>query len=647
MKVVIIGGGIGGLTLANYLHNSHVDVVVNERAVGSKGGGHAFLMHTDGLAILRELIAGSETRLPGKAVDKFSLKRPDGDEVQCIQLDNWRCIKRTDLTSFLYHFLPAGCVKDHREFSHFIKEEGKVVAAAFVNGEVEYGDIFVGADGGFSKVRSAVFGAVDFKPGRVKEIVGIAYNTDLAQENLGVFNKFQRNTNGLAFGMIPTSEKELVWFMQYDPSISDVEEGDPAKLQVFCNTLLASFPKEVHQVLNSNDFTSSYIWNTRDFDVLPAFSEDNVVLIGDAAHLALPFTSAGTTNAMVDAKVLAAKLLATDSYAEAFAAYYELRSAEVVEHLHLGRGLRDIFLDPLGHKDEEFPIPLIDDKVRKVNPQLKKPVEIVYFTDPICSTCWIIQPLIRKLKLEYGAYINLRYVMGGLLPSWEAYTKGKIQKPQDAAEHWEEAGAQYDMPMDGDVWLEDPLSSSYPPSIAFKAAQLQDPDKAVSFLRRIQEMVFLEKKNIIKWEFLKQAAFDNGLDSARLYRDYEGIAVDLFKEDLELVKQRGVVSFPTLFFSDGVSEPVMVKGVQPYEVLERLILNIVPDAQKLKIDTDARSLFTHFPTMTDKEFVTLSNLSREEAADMLNSLHGEGSIEKFASKNGMIWISKFDCLNCI
>ena len=30
------------------------------------------------------------------------------------------------------------------------------------------------------------------------------------------------------------------------------------------------------------------------------------------------------------------------------------------------------------------------------------------------------------------------------------------------------------MPIDGDVWLEDPLNSSYPPSIAFKAAEMQD-----------------------------------------------------------------------------------------------------------------------------------------------------------------------------
>jgi hypothetical protein len=42
---------------------------------------------------------------------------------------------------------------------------------------------------------------------------------------------------------------------------------------------------------------------------------------------------------------------------------------------------------------------------------------------------------------------------------------------------------------DGDIWLEDPLPSSYPPSIAFKAAQMQDGDLAILFLRRIKEML--------------------------------------------------------------------------------------------------------------------------------------------------------------
>ena len=106
------------------------------------------------------------------------------------------------------------------------------------------------------------------------------------------------------------------------------------------------------------------------------------------------------------------------------------------------------------------------------------------------------------------------YRMGGLLPSWEVYNSGSISKPSDVAHHWDEVSVYYEMPIDGDVWLEDPLPSSYPPSIAFKAAQIQDEKKAIEFLRKIREMVFLEKKNITKWQYLELAAKQVGLDAA-------------------------------------------------------------------------------------------------------------------------------------
>ena len=134
-----------------------------------------------------------------------------------------------------------------------------------------------------------------------------------------------------------------------------------------------------------------------------------------------------------------------------------------------------------------------------------KLIRIVYFTDPICSSCWGIEPQLRKLKLEYGQFIEIEYRMGGLLPDW-SYNSGGISKPADVAHHWDEVSIHYDMPIDGDLWLEDPLNSSYPPSIAYKAALLQDEIKANLFMREIREMVFLQKKNIAKWEHLATAA---------------------------------------------------------------------------------------------------------------------------------------------
>ena len=179
----------------------------------------------------------------------------------------------------------------------------------------------------------------------------------------------------------------------------------------------------------------------------------------------------------------------------------------------------------------------------------KKPVKIIYFTDPICSSCWGIEPQLRKLKLEYGNNIEIDYRMGGLLPNW-SYNSGGISKPSDVAHHWDEVSLYYDMPIDGDIWLENPLNSSYPPSIAFKAAQMQDETKAVQFMRRIREMVFLEKKNITLWEHISKAASETGLDAVKLKTDYETKAIELFEADLELAKNMGVRGFPTLFFID-------------------------------------------------------------------------------------------------
>lgn len=377
MKIVIIGGGIAGLTLANFLQDERFEVVVNERAIGAIGGGHAFLMHSDGLSVLQEIASmhssgapgmnshfSPHLDLPGQLVERFLLLRPDSREVQHLPLDNWRCIKRTELSEYLYARLPENTIRDNRKFERFQYEGDQIVAAVFENGDIEYGDLFIGADGGFSRVRQAIWGATTFIPGKVKEVVGVACNHDLATKYRGTFNKFQRDDRGLAFGMIPSSGDELVWFMQYDPEISDLESGNSAvELEAFCHRMMADFPAMVNEILNSNDFNTSYIWKTRDFEVLSAFSHKNVVLIGDAAHLALPFTSAGTTNAMVDARLLAANLKQMD-YPEAFQSYYEHRSKEVAAHLKLGRALRDVFLMPSTLPDEQVQIPLIADKLR-------------------------------------------------------------------------------------------------------------------------------------------------------------------------------------------------------------------------------------------------------------------------------------------
>ena len=642
MRIVVIGGGIAGLSVGILLRNRNFEVVINERNEGTAISGHAFLMHTDGMSILEELKSDKNVGLPGIPTDAFSLRRPDGKEIKHLKLESWQCIKRIDLIRFLLQQLPPEVIKTGRVFSHFIFEDGRATAAVFENGDIEYGDVFVGADGGNSKVREYTIGKVNYTPVQVKEVVGISVNTYKKSDGrLSELIKFQSKHKGLAFGMIPASESDYVWFMQFDPSMYDIPYGTPDELKSFCFELLKGYPSEVVDVLEGNDFNTSYIWNTRDFDPLPTFHKANVVLIGDAAHLALPFTSAGTTNALLDAKTLALCLHYCESVEDAFTKYYNTRSVDVSKHIQLGRELKHVFLNPENRNDDDMPVPLIPTKEDSSIKGRNKPIQVIYFTDPICSTCWIIQPLLRKLTLEYGKYINVEYRMGGLLSSWANYNKGIIQNPSDAAKHWEEVSIKHKIPLDGDIWVEDPLSSSYPPSIAFKAAQMQDTDKAILFLRRIKEMVFLEKKNIVRWQYLEKAAFEFGLDSARLLRDFNGTANQLFHNDLLMAQELEVKSFPTLFFNGPQNDKFSIRGFQPYEHFEEIINKLIPNVKKEEINTDPKVLFGNFPTMTTKEFGYLCNMSGEEASNILNSLYSNDLLDRYQSKNGVIWISKF------
>ncbi len=266
----------------------------------------------------------------------------------------------------------------------------------------------------------------------------------------------------------------------------------------------------------------------------------------------------------------------------------------------------------------------------------EKPVKIIYFTDPICSTCWGIEPQLRRLKLEYGQLVELEYRMGGLLPDW-SYNSGGISKPSDVAPHWDEVSRYYEMPIVGDVWLEDPLHSSYPPSVAFKAAQIQDEQKAIAFLRRIREMVFLERKNITRWEYLAEAARDAGLDEALFEKHYQTDAVNLFQTDLQLATQWAVRGFPTLLVFNREGKFEKVYGFKPYELFEAAITSVYPGATRDWYSKNWQDLFGKYPTLTSKEFACLTGQSFENSDRALHSLQKEGFLQACVTRNGTLW----------
>jgi predicted DsbA family dithiol-disulfide isomerase len=179
--------------------------------------------------------------------------------------------------------------------------------------------------------------------------------------------------------------------------------------------------------------------------------------------------------------------------------------------------------------------------------------------------------------------------------------------------------------------------SSYPPCIAFKAAQLQDKDKAIFFLRRLKEMLFMEKKNINNWENLERAALFCGLDAALLQKNMKKEGIDDFKKDLAKANELNIRVFPTLIFERKGMESEILKGLKTYEIIEQTILKYVPDAKKNSNLPTPANLFKLYNNMTEKEFAFLLSIDQPAADAELEKLNHQGLIQKVSVKEVAYW----------
>lgn len=181
--------------------------------------------------------------------------------------------------------------------------------------------------------------------------------------------------------------------------------------------------------------------------------------------------------------------------------------------------------------------------------QEEKKVTLYYATDPICSHCWALEPVLHRFIEEYGHYFNVEIKMGGLLASWEGFSDGAngIQKPSDVAGHWREVGEHSRMPIDGSLWYDQPIQSSYPPSRVFKVIQRMHPGKEQAFLRRAREAVFALNQNIGEDEVLIELVNQLGLNGKEIVdaSSQQG-AQDLLEEDFEMTARLGVRGFPSI-----------------------------------------------------------------------------------------------------
>ncbi|KON71098.1 dithiol-disulfide isomerase [Peribacillus butanolivorans] len=267
----------------------------------------------------------------------------------------------------------------------------------------------------------------------------------------------------------------------------------------------------------------------------------------------------------------------------------------------------------------------------------KKPIEIYVFVDPLCPECWGLEPIIRKLQIEYGQLFSLRHVLSGKIDS---LNMGKNKNYENLAQVWEKTASRSGMSCDGSLWLENPISSPYSASIAIKAAELQGRKLAIRFLRQLQEHVFIGKRDISNIEVLTDCAKTVGLDVEEFLHDINSSsAAKGFQCDLKITSEMEVTEIPSLvFFNQNIEEEgIKVSGVYSYEVYVQILEDMLNGLPAPAEPPSLEAFLSCFKLVATKEIETVYNMNKNNVELEMKKLVLKQVAEKIPAKYGTFW----------
>jgi len=319
MKVLIVGGGIGGLSLARELALRRIPSTVLERAPQLNPVGAGIIMNPNAMRVLERNGLADEVRrdswpyLTRETRDcrgRLLATRDYRPLYDAGKLAQGALVHRAHLLDVLYRSLPPGTVT----FGTAIKSTQSLAA-----------DLVVGADGIHSQVRGELFG--EFPP----RYMGYRSHR-LVMDNVAGARCFTEYLGrGQRIGLVPISESRLyVWTTYNSPR--------EAVLPLDLKSLFHQFTAEpLQRLLAALPPPESII--TTDIEELwvDKWHRDKAVLLGDAAHAMTPNIGQGAGMAMEDARVLAEELASGAEIDHALASYARRRKPRVETVVRISR----------------------------------------------------------------------------------------------------------------------------------------------------------------------------------------------------------------------------------------------------------------------------------------------------------------------
>ncbi len=333
-RIAIVGGGIGGLAAAAFLHRQGLPATVYEQAARLTEVGAGLVVAPNLARLLRGLGALDDLRERAVQLDTgWEFRRwADGTVLSsenlaqsCERLygEHTYTVHRADLLRVIESKVPAAHVKLGRKCVG-LDSSGGAPLLRFADGESVAADVVIGADGIHSIVRNAVFGA---SPARYSGLCAFRALVPAAQAPEFARRPAQTLWVGPGHHLVhyPVSAGERVNLVAFAPAGDYTVESWTATATV--QEFLAEFDgwdQRLTSLIRAAGTPGR--WALLDRVPLPRWSEGGVTLLGDAAHPMFPFFAQGAAQAIEDAAVLARCLAdGADDPAAALNDYEELR----------------------------------------------------------------------------------------------------------------------------------------------------------------------------------------------------------------------------------------------------------------------------------------------------------------------------------
>lgn len=344
-RVIVAGGGIGGLCTAIALRAQGREVVVCERAPEPRLGGSGLVLSPNGMRAIAALDTDlyHDVQAAGAVYGPEHLSRfmtARGGTLAQVSFatskDTWgepiMGILRSRLHEVLLrHATKAGAtIRTGTAVTSYVDGDG-AVTAALADGSSAEGDLLVGADGLRSAVRAVLLG--DGEP----TYRGFSAVRGVGPAPVDDPHGFIAYGRGLVLFCASVVGGEAYWVA----SITAPEGIWPGKdTQTAHRDLLARLDRwqpATAALVAESDPASLLVTDIHDRDPVSGWHAGRVVLLGDAAHPMVYTVGQGANTTLEDAVVLAHRLRVAPTVSEALTAYSAERAPRLAKMVRQSR----------------------------------------------------------------------------------------------------------------------------------------------------------------------------------------------------------------------------------------------------------------------------------------------------------------------